>query len=268
METFDSALAKALISAQADLRNPPFDKANTAFGAPRGYSSLAAHVDTIRPALAKHKLAVVQLVGSGPEKTLTLLTRLVHESGQFMESTVSVPMPASEQKVGSALTYLRRYALAAIVGVCGDEDDDGNVASAPTIVQEAPKAKKPAYTPVSPESGAGANIGGLPPLPSLAAPARASRTEAAMSGSAPLPAVLRFEGVVEKVYENAKSTKIILESGESLVAWHTDVKGLEAIEPGGRYWFSCKASKNPTYPSPLVTDFGEAGLKGGEEIPF
>ena len=89
-----------------------------------------------------------------------------------------------------------------------------------------------------------------------------------MSGSAPLPAVLRFEGVIEKVYENAKSTKIILESGESLVAWHTDVKGLEAIEPGRRYWFSCKASKNPTYPSPLVTDFGEAGLKGGEEIPF
>ena len=243
METFDSALAKALISAQSDLRNPPFDKANTAFGAPRGYSSLAAHVDTIRPALAKHKLAVVQLVGSGPEKTLTLLTRLVHESGQFMESTVSVPMPASEQKVGSALTYLRRYALAAIVGVCGDEDDDGNVASAPTIAQEAPKAKKPAVAPPS-------------------------RTEAAMTGSAPLPAVLRFEGVVEKVYENAKSTKIILESGESLVAWHTDVKGLEAIEPGGRYWFSCKASKNPTYPSPLVTDFGEAGLKGGEEIPF
>jgi hypothetical protein len=167
--------------------------------------------------------------------------------------------------VGSALTYLRRYALAAIVGVCGDEDDDGNVASAPTIAQEAPKAKKPA---AAPEGGAGANIGGLPPLPSIASAARASRTEAAMSGSAPPPAVLRFEGVVEKVYENAKSTKIILESGESLVAWHTDVKGLEAIEPGGRYWFSCKASKNPTYPSPLVTDFGEAGLKGGEEIPF
>ena len=141
------------------------------------------------------------------------------------------------------MTYLRRYALAAIVGGCGAEADDGNVASAPTIAQEAPKAKKPAVTPPS-------------------------RTEAAMTGSAPPPAVLRFEGVVEKVYENAKSTKIILESGESLVAWHNEVKGLEAIEPGHRYWFSCKASKNPTYPSPLVTDFGEAGLKGGEEIPF
>jgi len=243
METFDSALAKALISAQADLRNPPFDKANTAFGAPRGYSSLAAHVDTIRPALAKHKLAVVQLVGSGPEKTLTLLTRLVHESGQFMESSVSVPMPASEQKVGSALTYLRRYALAAIVGVCGDEDDDGNVASAPTIAQEAPKPKKLVVVPPT-------------------------RTEAAMAGAAAPAGVLRFEGVVEKVYENAKSTKIILESGETLVAWHNDVKGLEAIQAGGRYWFSCKPSKNPTYPSPLVTDFGEAGLKDGEEIPF
>ena len=258
-------LAKALVAAQGDLRNPGFDKANTAFGAPRGYASLASHVDALRLPLAKHGLAVVQLVGTDADGRLSLKTVLTHASGDSIESHVSVPMPASEQKVGSALTYLRRYALAAIVGVCGDEDDDGNVASAPTIAQEAPKAKKPAATP---ESGAGANIGGLPPLPSLAAAARASRTEAAMTGSAPLPAVLRFEGVVEKVYENAKSTKIILESGESLVAWHADVKGLDAIEPGGRYWFSCKASKNPTYPSPLVTDFGEAGLKGGEEIPF
>lgn len=236
-------LAKALVAAQGDLRNPGFDKANTAFGAPRGYASLASHVDALRLPLAKHGLAVVQLVGTDADGRLSLKTVLTHASGDSIESHVSVPMPASEQKVGSALTYLRRYALAAIVGVCGDEDDDGNVASAPTIVQEAPKAKKPAVAPPS-------------------------RTEAAMSGSAPLPAVLRFEGVVEKVYENARSTKIILESGESLVAWHTDVKGLEAIEPGGRYWFSCKASKNPTYPSPLVTDFGEAGLKGGEEIPF
>ena len=236
-------LAKALVAAQGDLRNPGFDKANTAFGAPRGYASLASHVDALRLPLAKHGLAVVQLVGTDADGRLSLKTVLTHASGDSIESHVSVPMPASEQKVGSALTYLRRYALAAIVGVCGDEDDDGNVASAPTIVQEAPKAKKPAVAPPS-------------------------RTEAAMTGSAPLPAVLRFEGVVEKVYENAKSTKIILESGESLVAWHTDVKGLEAIEPGGRYWFSCKASKNPTYPSPLVTDFGEAGLKGGEEIPF
>ena len=242
METFDSALAKALISAQADLRNPPFDKANTAFGAPRGYSSLAAHVDTIRPALAKHKLAVVQLVGSGPEKTLTLLTRLVHESGQFMESSVSVPMPASEQKVGSALTYLRRYALAAIVGVCGDEDDDGNVASAPTIAQEAPKPKK---------------LVTVPP----------TRTEAAMAGTAAPAGVLRFEGVVERIYENEKSSKIVLESGEQLVAWN-DLAGLDTMQIGGRYWFSCKPSKNPKFPAPSITDFGEAGLKDGEEIPF
>lgn len=236
-------LAKALVAAQTDLRNPGFDKSNTAFGAPRGYASLASHVDALRLPLAKHGLAVVQLVGTEPDGRLSLRTVLTHASGDSIESHVSVPMPPTEQKVGSSLTYLRRYALAAIVGVCGDEDDDGNVASAPTIAQEAPKPKKLVVVPPT-------------------------RTEAAMAGTAAPAGVLRFEGVVEKVYENAKSTKIILEGGETLVAWHNEVKGLEAIQPGGRYWFSCKPSKNPTYPSPLVTDFAEAGLKDGEEIPF
>lgn len=133
-------LAKALVAAQVDLKNPAFDKANSAFGAPRGYASLAAHVDALRMPLAKHGLAVVQLVGTDPDGRLSLRTLLLHASGESLESHVSVPMPTTEQKVGSALTYLRRYALAAIVGVCGDEDDDGNVASAPTRRQEAPVA--------------------------------------------------------------------------------------------------------------------------------
>lgn len=232
-------LAKALVAAQADLKNPSFDKANTAFGAPRGYASLASHVDALRLPLAKHGLAVVQLVGTEPDGRLSLKTVLTHASGDSIESHVSVLMPATEQKVGSALTYLRRYALAAIVGVCGDEDDDGNVASAPTKRQEAPAAPKAAAS----------------------RPEQPTRLEAAVTGqTAPK---LRIEGVVEKIYENEKTTKIILETGEELKAFN-DLAGIEKLGVGGRYEFTCKPSNNPKYPQPIVSDFRETG----EEIPF
>jgi len=97
--------------------------------------------------------------------------------------------------------------------------------------------------------------------------ARPTRTEAAMAGTAAPAGVLRFEGVVERIYENEKTSKIVLESGEQLVAWN-DLAGLDTMQVGGRYWFSCKPSKNPKYPAPSITDFGEAGLKDGKEIPF
>ena len=237
-------LAKALAAAQADIKPPKFDSSSTAFGGrPYRYASLASVVDAARVALAKHGISILQ-PATASEGRISVETVLAHASGDtWSAGCFTVSQAAKMQDCGGQLTYARRYSLCAALTLAAEEDNDCQGEEAPTIVQEAPKAKKPAVAPPS-------------------------RTEAAMSGSAPLPAVLRFEGVVEKVYENAKSTKIILESGESLVAWHTDVKGLEAIEPGGRYWFSCKASKNPTYPSPLVTDFGEAGLKGGEEIPF
>jgi hypothetical protein len=238
----ESQFAKAFAAAQAQLTNPKFDKVNTAFGKPSGYASLPSVLDAIRPVLNKHGIGVLQLVTNAADGKFSLTTRLTHVSGESVESTFSMPLPADPQKAVAMSTYLRRMSLSSMLGVCGDEDDDGNVASAPTIAQEAPKARK------SP----------------VAAP---TRTEAAMAGTAAPAGVLRFEGVVERIYENEKSSKIVLESGEQLVAWN-DLAGLETMQVGGRYWFSCKPSKNPKYPAPSITDFGEAGLQGGEEIPF
>jgi hypothetical protein len=199
-------------------------------------------LDSIRPVLNKHGIGVLQLVTNAADGKFSLTTRLTHVSGESVESTFSMPLPADPQKAVAMSTYLRRMSLSSMLGVCGDEDDDGNVATAPTIAHEAPKARK------SP----------------VAAP---TRTEAAMAGTAAPAGVLRFEGVVERIYENEKSSKIVLESGEQLVAWN-DLAGLDTMQIGGRYWFSCKPSKNPKYPAPSITDFGEAGLQGGEEIPF
>lgn len=251
-------LAKALVAAQADLKNPSFDKANTAFGAPRGYASLASHVDTLRLPLAKHGLAVVQLVGTEPDGRLSLRTVLMHSSGDSIESHVSVSMPATEQKVGSALTYLRRYALAAIVGVCGDEDDDGNVASAPTRRQEASER---------PQAASGR------PTATDAPKAVHSGVERALAGK---PSdQLRVTGTVQRIWENEKTTRVVLESGESIKCFN-DLPGLEQLALGKTYEFTCKPSNNPKYPDPIAFDFEEVAApsqvaapgQGGEEIPF
>lgn len=69
---------------------------------------------------------------------LFLTTRLIHESGEWIEDMATVPLPKNDpQGYGSAMTYARRYALSAITGLYQD-DDDGNAASLPE------KAPKPA----------------------------------------------------------------------------------------------------------------------------
>ena len=63
--------------------------------------------------------------------TLIVETILIHESGQWVQSELCLPLAkADPQGVGSAMTYGRRYGLAAIVGIVADADDDGNAASA------------------------------------------------------------------------------------------------------------------------------------------
>jgi hypothetical protein len=63
---------------------------------------------------------------------VALTTMLLHTSGEHLISTCSTRLQQdSAQGVGSALTHLRRYALAAMVGIVADEDDDGNAASQP-----------------------------------------------------------------------------------------------------------------------------------------
>jgi hypothetical protein len=236
-------LAKALAAAQGDLKPPKFDSSSTAFGGrPYRYASLSSVVDAARCALVKHGISVFQPV-TVVDGRLVVETILVHSSGdQFTFGAFSVPMASKMQDIGGQLTYSRRYSLCAALSLAAEEDTDCQGEGAPTTAQEAPKPKKLVVVPPT-------------------------RTEAAMAGAAAPAGVLRFEGVVERIYENEKSSKIVLESGEQLVAWN-DLAGLDTMQIGGRYWFSCKPSKNPKYPAPSITDFGEAGLKGGEEIPF
>jgi len=124
IETLSAALAKA----QAELKPAPQDATNPHYNSK--YADLKAVWESVRPVLAKYGLAVVQLPEAmSASKTVGLTTRLIHESGQWIESTACIPIAKDDPHgFGSGLTYLRRYALASLLGVISEADDDGNKA--------------------------------------------------------------------------------------------------------------------------------------------
>ena len=87
------------------------------------FADLASYIEAIRPALAEAKLAVIQApaISAG---TVTVTTRIVHASGQWVESELTMPVgQQTPQGIGSAITYARRYALAPMLCLAADDDD-------------------------------------------------------------------------------------------------------------------------------------------------
>ena len=95
----------------------------------RTYADLAAVIDAVRAGLAANGLAIVQAPFPQAGGGVLLRTTLMHSSGEWMASEISLPADrmGAIQGWGSALTYARRYALAAMVGIAQD-DDDGQAA--------------------------------------------------------------------------------------------------------------------------------------------
>jgi len=128
-----------LVSALGEMPNMPMTADNPHFRSQ--FSSLLDCVNTIRPILAKHSIAVTQMVQSN-EGGDRLVTRLMHKSGEYIEDG-GLPLVNTNdpQKMGSSLTYARRYGLLSITGAVGDPDDDGNKASEPEPVVAKPIVK-------------------------------------------------------------------------------------------------------------------------------
>lgn len=119
-------LAGALAKAQGEITGALKDSANPFFKSK--YADLASCWDACRGPLSKNGLSVVQGLDVS-EGHLYLKTRLMHSTGQWISSTTPVtPKDDTPQGMGSALTYARRYALTAMVGVA-QVDDDANAAS-------------------------------------------------------------------------------------------------------------------------------------------
>jgi len=93
------------------------------------YLSLGGLLEVIQEELAAHKLAVVQFPTSDGTM-LGVVTVLLHESGEYIESEFVMPIPGLTsanvtQMAGAAITYARRYALTAVCRVVADSDTDG-----------------------------------------------------------------------------------------------------------------------------------------------
>lgn len=136
------ALAAALAKAQGELKNIEKGKINTHFKTK--YADIADGLNVIRPVLSKHGIAIIQATDMNPDTGIFwLTTRLVHTSGEWVESIYPLPVGKAQEQ-GSAITYARRYSLFSMVGIAGtNEDDDGNAANAaPAAPAKAPPKPK------------------------------------------------------------------------------------------------------------------------------
>lgn len=132
-----SEIAKAIAKFQSVVPNVKKGSANPFFKSK--YADLSAILDVIREPLHESGLSFIQFpVGDGG-----LTTIVMHTSGEFFEETFFMkPVDSKPQTYGSMITYMRRYALGAVLGIATEEDDDGNEASKPGATKRVPFPKK------------------------------------------------------------------------------------------------------------------------------
>lgn len=156
-------LAAALAKAQASF--PPVTRSKTVTVTTKtggsykfSYAPLDAILDAVRKPLSDNGLALAQLLDNG-----SLVTMLLHESGAVLEGRTALPQTGDVQALGSAITYLRRYAIQALLGIAAEEDDDGNAA-------KDAKPAKPTTMPTSARAPSDAPIPKSAPFTPLAGP--------------------------------------------------------------------------------------------------
>ena len=144
-----SAIAKALAAVSADLRNPAMDATNPGFKSK--FISLVGLIDSLRAPLHAHGIVVLQPVSSPVAGRVRVTTTLLHSSGEWMSSTADLASGATAQSFGTAVSYLRRYTLQAMLGVSGDADadDDGEAERLAALKPVKGAVKKSVTTPTA-----------------------------------------------------------------------------------------------------------------------
>ncbi|MEY9590256.1 hypothetical protein ABIA06_002547 [Bradyrhizobium yuanmingense] len=148
-------IAAALARAQAELTNP--EKSLTAVVRspfPREddrsfrYASLASGLDIVRKTLSQQEIATIQTTRiEQVTGHIHLTTLLAHASGEWISSDLPVcawKEVEAPHRMGAALTYARRYALFALVGIAGEDDLDApGVVTGPSTATEPQTASGP-----------------------------------------------------------------------------------------------------------------------------
>jgi hypothetical protein len=129
-------LSTALAKFQAEIKNPKTTAKNPQFSSK--YAPLDVILEAVRPILGKLGLSIIQNTG-GDLENISISTMLLHSSGEWIE-TDSFKFKGEQmlkgggtklsiQGAGSCITYGRRYQVTAILGIAGNDDDDGNSAN-------------------------------------------------------------------------------------------------------------------------------------------
>ena len=145
MESYCSAdiiqLAKAMLQVQKELA--PVTKDATNPYTRSKYATLNAIMEVCKPVLLAHGIWLTQITVPSEPGTVALLTKLTHaETGQYQASITVLPLQKPDsQGAGSAITYARRYALTAMLGMVTEDDDDGEGAKLP------PRSTRPMPSP-------------------------------------------------------------------------------------------------------------------------
>jgi hypothetical protein len=144
-------LAASLAKAQSEMGAVHKDQDNPYFRSK--FAGLSTVWETVKPALTKNGLSIVQMPGSD-ERGYFVQTQLLHSSGQWIRSTTYMkPAKEDPQGIGSLISYARRYALQAMVMACPD-DDDGEAAMGRTAQQGPAESSKPAQKVETPKAKA------------------------------------------------------------------------------------------------------------------
>lgn len=116
-------LVKALVKAQSEM--PEF-KHNATGMHKATYSTLDSIINAARPVLNKNGLAVIQTMKSYENGMISIVTKLLHDSGEVIDSEMIFNPKPNPQDVGGQITYYRRYSYQSILGICTEKDDDAD----------------------------------------------------------------------------------------------------------------------------------------------
>jgi hypothetical protein len=225
-------LAKALCKAQGEMGGAVKDSSNPFFKS--SYADLSSVIKAIKDSFAANGLSYTQFPVR-EENSAGVETILMHESGQWIKSSYTLPLSKFDaQSAGSCLTYARRYALQAIAGIPA-VDDDGNDATA---------AAPPAYTPAS-----------KPAQPKKVAPAQQAK-----------PANLTQQADSKSVTINGKKYHP-MDTCNEINACATDME-LEGWIANNRDALNQVADKNPELNGIIKSAVQQRKQQLADDIPF
>lgn len=132
-------LYKSFIKFQSEFKGLKPDAENPYFKS--RYITLDGILETTRPILTSNGLSIIQNAFSDDVGYMCVKTILIHESGQSLETEIMKMKPQKDdaQQRGSLITYMKRYQLGALLGICENVDDDANLATLGIQTDNKPK---------------------------------------------------------------------------------------------------------------------------------